>query len=429
MSLLTETASENDETMTRSKVKSSERTGLMSAGQARILLAATVGNFVSPTPALLTVFGMVLVPITQEFGWPRTLASGVLGISAIVMALTLVPIGWLMDRIGPRPIALFGNLTFAAAMAAFTLTPNNPVIYYALFILAGFFGTFALPVIYSRAVAGWFNKGRGSALGFVAGAGNGLGASFLPIIAGIILTHYGWRAAYQGVALLVVGLGFPILFFFMKNPALTASKEAVTAVPVDGMAFGDILKSRAFWILAIAVGLCAASLTAMFTQVIPVLTDRHFSLGQAITVLTVFSLTCALWQWIMGFLLDRAKRAWVLAPFYFLAAGGLLLLQYGTSDLHLILGGVLMGLGLGAEYSAVPFLVSRYFGLKSYGRAVSLIYSGISIMLGLVPLFMNAIYDLDKSYSYALFAIEGIMVLAALSLFLLPRHDRMIGQD
>ncbi len=227
----------------------------------------------------------------------------------------------------------------------------------------------------------------------------------------------------------MVGLGFPILFFFMKNPTVAMRQDEVTAVPVEGLEFAQILKSRTFWILALAIGLCAASLTAMFTQLVPVLTDRHFSLTQAITVLTVFSLTCALWQWIMGFLLDHAKRAWVLAPFYFLAVGGLLLMQYGTSDPHLVLGGVLMGLGLGAEYSAVPFLVSRYFGLKSYGRAVSLIYSGISIMLGLVPLFMNAIYDLDKSYTYALFAIEGIMVLAALSLFLLPRHDRMIDHS
>jgi hypothetical protein len=39
---------------------------------------------------------------------------------------------------------------------------------------------------------------------------------------------------------------------------------------------------------------------------------------------------------------------------------------------------------------------------------------------------MNAIYDIDKSYTHALFAIEAVMVIAAISLFFLPRHDQMI---
>jgi MFS family permease len=395
-------------------------------GQWQVLLGATIGNFASPTPALLTVFGVVLVPIAQEFGWPRALVSGVLGVASLVSAATLVPVGWLVDRLGTRRIVLWGNIAFALSMMAFTFTPAQVPFFYGLFILTAFCGTFVLPVVYSRAVAGWFDKGRGAALGFVAGAGNGVGASVLPIVAGVLLANFGWRAAYQGIAVMVLVLGFPVLLTCMRDPVIPRVAADITDAPLPGLSFAAALRTPTFWLLAVAIGLCAACLTAMFTQVIPVLMERHFTLTQAITVLTVFSLTCAGWQWLMGFFLDRFQRPWILAPFYLLAVAGLLLLQFGQTNTHLVISGVLMGLGLGAEYSALPYLASRYFGLRSYGRLVALIYAGITIALGFVPLFMNAIYDVEKSYAYALYAIEAVMTGAALLLFFLPRHDRMV---
>jgi MFS family permease len=162
----------------------------------------------------------------------------------------------------------------------------------------------------------------------------------------------------------------------------------------------------------------------MFTQIVPVTMSRGLTLTQGVMVITVFSMTCAVGQWAMGFLLDRIKGVWILAPFYALAAGGLLLLQYGDSNAMLILAGILMGLGLGAEYSALPLLVSRYFGLRSYGRIVLLIYSAIAIVCGIVPLLMNLQYDRSQSYEKPLLVTGAILIVSALCLFLLPALDR-----
>ncbi|WKL57134.1 MFS transporter [Asticcacaulis sp. ZE23SCel15] len=394
--------------------------------QKKVLLAATIGAFVSPTPALLTVYGIVMVPIAQEFGWPRAQVAGVLSIAALLSAITLIPLGWLLDRIGPRRIVLFGITTFAAAMAAFSLAPPQVGPYYALFITTVFFGTFTTPIIYSRAIAGWFEKGRGAALGFSAGIGNGAGATLIPILAGVLLTYYGWRVTYQGVALLVFALGFPIVLTCLRAPPLRPQMSKDAPVPVDGLTFSEAMKTRTFWLLAIAVGLCAACLTAMFTQIVPVAMSRGLTLTQGVMVITVFSMTCALWQWAMGFLLDRIKGAWILAPFYVLAAAGLLLLQYGEGTPMLILAGILMGLGLGAEYSALPLLVSRYFGLRSYGRIVLTIYSAIAIVRGIVPLMMNLQFDATQSYGLALHVIQAILIVAALSLFALPARSSLL---
>ena len=53
-----------------------------SSGKLGVVVAATVGNIVSTTPAVSAVFSLFLVPISTEFGWPRAVVSGVLLLTA-----------------------------------------------------------------------------------------------------------------------------------------------------------------------------------------------------------------------------------------------------------------------------------------------------------------------------------------------------------
>jgi MFS family permease len=51
-----------------------------------------------------------------------------------------------------------------------------------------------------KMVAGWFDEKRGLALGISAGVGNGLGATFMPVLAGLMLGPWGWRGPLWGWA-------------------------------------------------------------------------------------------------------------------------------------------------------------------------------------------------------------------------------------
>ncbi|MDE1145918.1 MAG: MFS transporter [Azospirillaceae bacterium] len=402
----------------------------MSPAQRGVLFAATMGNFMSATPVLYTVFGMVLVPISTEFNWPRAQVSGVLGLAAIFAALMAFVTGPLVDRFGPRRLILFGSLSFAVALALFSLAPGRVLPFYGLFLLADIAAAFASPMVYSKAVSGWFDRMRGAALGFAGGVGNGVGATIIPIVGGVLLSHFGWRVTYQGMALMVGAIGFPILWRFLRDPppggfrdAVPATETAMARKSATDLTLRQAVTTRAFWITALAIGLCAACMTAMFTNVVPVLMERGFSLAQGVTVVTTFALVCAVWQWLMGTLLDRFARPLVLVPFYVLGLVGLLLLQFGPTMPWLVAAGVLMGLGLGAEYSALPFLLSRYFGFRHFGAIAGVLYGGIAVGMGMIPFAMNGIFDAFRSYDPALHIIEGLLLLSTIAFLFLPAHD------
>ena len=66
-----------------------------------VVAACTVGNAVSVTPMVYTVFGLFLMPLTNEFNWSRAAVSFVLTIIAVASAFGYPVIG----RAGPiRPL-------------------------------------------------------------------------------------------------------------------------------------------------------------------------------------------------------------------------------------------------------------------------------------------------------------------------------------
>ncbi len=62
-----------------------------------------------------------LVPIAAATGWSRTGISTAMTIGFLVMALSAIGWGILMDRIGPRPVVLIG-----AALLAFGPRAGEP---------------------------------------------------------------------------------------------------------------------------------------------------------------------------------------------------------------------------------------------------------------------------------------------------------------
>ncbi len=199
-----------------------------------------------------TVFGLFLIPISTEFNWPRSAVSIVLLIIAIAGALSYPIIGRLIDRYGARSIILTGNLLFAAAVATVSLVSASFVQFYAAYAFIGLTAAIPSSVMFTKVIAGWFDRRRGLALGFVGGVGNGTGAAIAPIFVHMLLLNYGWRGAYQGIALAIVLIGFPILFLFLRDPPKATIEETEKA---DGMTLAEARNTRTYWMILIAISL------------------------------------------------------------------------------------------------------------------------------------------------------------------------------
>ena len=388
--------------------------------RAGVVAACTVGNAVGVTPMVYTVFSLFLIPISTEFGWPRSAVSIVLLFIAVAGALSYPVIGRIIDRHGARRVILAGNLLFAASVALLSQATANHIVFYLMFALVGITAAIPSSVMYTKVIAGWFDRYRGLALGFVGGVGNGTGAAIAPLFAHFLLINYGWRGAYQGIAIVIVAIGFPVLFLLLHDPPGARITEANQA---EGMTLSEARRTATFWMILVAIAFGAGCMTAVFAHVIPMLVDRGVEMDKAVTVLVTFSMVTAAWQVCIGYVLDRVPRPWIAAPFYVLALGGLWILETGTSHTLLVFAGFLMGLGLGTEYGVLPYFLSRYFGVRHYGAISGFVYGVIVLVQGITPFLMDVNYDLSGDYHIAVVAISGAMLVGTVILVRLKPFD------
>jgi MFS family permease len=98
------------------------------------------------------------------------------------------------------------------------------------------------------------------------------------------------------------------------------------------------------------------------------------------------------------------------------------LLLHASSAPWLIGAGVLLGLGIGAEYSILPYVISRYFGMRHFGAIAGVMYATVMLASGVTPLLMDFVYDAAKSYGPAMLTVEAGLLLAAALLASLPAY-------
>ena len=385
-----------------------------------VVAACTVGNAVSVTPMVYTVFGLFLMPLTNEFNWSRAAVSFVLTIIAVASALGYPVIGRAIDRYGARRIILAGNVLFAASIASVSLIGASLVHLYAAYALIGLSAAIPSSAMFTKVIASWFDRNRGLFLGIAGGLGNGTGAALSPVLAHLLISAFGWRGAFQGIALTVLIIGFPVLFLLLWDPPRATGRKpgerpagAASAGSDTGMTLAEARRTGTFWIILIAIALGAGSMTAIFAHVVPMLEDRGLPRGQATTVLATFSMVTAAWQIGVGYLLDRIPRPWIAAPFYLVALCGLVLLQSTSSFGLLLFAGLLLGFGLGTEYGVLPYFISRYFGVKHYGAITGTAYAVVVLTQGVTPFLMALVFDHTGAYDQAITAIAVGLVLGA----------------
>ncbi|HJQ16605.1 MAG TPA: MFS transporter [Allosphingosinicella sp.] len=387
-----------------------------------VLIACTMGNFVSITPAVTVVLSLFLIPISREFDWPRARVTGVIALLAIIAAIVVPIAGRLADRYGARRVILTGHVAFALSMLLLVFANGSVVQFYLIFTVIGIAGAVPIQPLYSKVIAEWFDEHRALALAIAGGVGNAVGSIAMPVAAGLLLSQYGWRHAYAGVGVIVLAIGFPTMFTLLKDAGPRRAEE--TDAPIlPGATFEEAVRSRLFWIILTALVLGAGSLTAIFTHIVPLLTDRGLPLATATAVLSAAGVACAGWQILVGLILDRVRTARVLVPMFVAGICGLLLIQRADSTIMLLAGGVLIGVGLGSEYGGLPYLLSRYFGLRAYGAIVGAVFGPLILVQGIVPFLFDAGFDHFGSYHEATLAVALALATGASLLLALPRYS------
>src|SRR5205807_3417008 len=96
-------------------------------------------------------------------------------------------------------------------------SPNSLLVFTLLFALAEAASAVQTPLGYAKAIAAWFDRRRGLALG-IAMSGVGLGGFVMPQLAEALIERIGWRGAYPSLALLTLVIAFPVVALWIREP-------------------------------------------------------------------------------------------------------------------------------------------------------------------------------------------------------------------
>jgi MFS family permease len=379
-----------------------------------VVVGAVTGLFVCNGPVLGFTFGVFLKPIMADTGWQRSTTSFALSFGGILGAVAVPVLGRMMDRWSIRRVALPGIVVYAVFLCLMGLAPAVLSIFILMFALAEMTSAIQTPLGYAKAISAWFDRRRGLALG-IAMSGVGLGAFVVPQLAERLIERVGWRGAYVSLGLLTFVIAFPAVALWIREPRPGEGERGGAAVSAmfPGHTVREAASSTRFWMLGAAFFLVAIAINGTAAHIVPLLTDHGLSSAEAAATLGIFGLATMSGRLLAGFLVDRIFAPHV-ATFFFLAPIAGFAFLAGATGLLPAVGVILMGMGLGTEIDLIAFLVTRYFGQRSFGQ----IYGYFFMIFGLGSSFgrflAGLIFDLAGSYNPALIGAALALVIAVI---------------
>ena len=387
-----------------------------------IVLVAGAGLFFCYIPTVSFTFGLFSEPLSREFNWSRTGISLAFSLSLIAMCVAMPLVGRLVDRFGARKVIVPSVLILGMSFMSFYFLSNSLGQFYVVYIVMGLVGGGSATLPYSGVIAHWFDRKRGLALSLAA-AGAGLGSLVVPPLVHAAIAGMGWRSAYLLIGLTIIVVTVPAVTFFLKETPqmmdLLPDGEVVENASAEkqsreeGISCGEALHSGVFWMICIAFFFVASSVIGCLIHLVPMLTDRGVSSRSAALATALLGGASLLGGVMAGYLLDRFFASYVSLIFFMGAGLGILFLWGGAVGGLVFVAASLIGLGMGAAGQIIPYLVSRYFGLRSFGEIYS--YALISFSLGGVvgPVVMGMSFDYTGSYRLVLAAFLLVTLIAA----------------
>lgn len=269
------------------------------------------------------VLGVFLKPMTDEFGWSRSVFAGAMSIGTILGGFLALAIGPLVDRYGPRWIL---TIAFTILGAALSLLGGINALwqFYTLQIIGRVMTMGVIAMAMQVIIPKWFvaKRGRTVALG---GLGMRTGHTVTPLYVQYLVSNWSWRVATvaTGIVIWVVSL-LPVAVFLRRQPedmgllpdGLTREEFEGARSPESGkditerkqdvsLSVQQVIRLPSFYLLVTGFSLLFIVLPGLTLHLIPYFTDRELSAGVAVAVVSVYAAGGGLGSLIYGYLAER----------------------------------------------------------------------------------------------------------------------------
>ena len=387
------------------------------------------GQLFGTSMLLVGPLSMLMLPMTQQFGWSRSQFSGATTAIMWSGALSSYLVGRLIDRLGVRPVILTGTILLGLISLILSRQTANLWLFYSLYLLAGVSG--ATMVGYGKILGPLFTQHRGIAMSGTWAVSSLLSSAF-PQISNQLLIRFGWPGIFAGYGIVILATGV-LLYFFMEEPAnsrvapMPMNSAAAAPPKMVGMTLAEALRGKTLWIM-IGSGLIAGLAGAGWYQhSFAFQLSRGFSQQTAVNAMTI-----PLWfAWIgvvlSGWLADKVQTAKIYIPFALMAALSVFLqsiLWANHGGIPLLYTSVMLSsMAINIQMPMNNYFYTRFFGMKAFGEIAGLNMAVLSLTGGLSAPLIGLLYDRSGSYNLALTFMIGAFVAAGL-LYLAIGHYR-----
>ncbi len=390
------------------------------AGRARriaIVLGSGAGMYFSIGIVLIYGFSVFIVPITADTGWDRTVVASVVAPIAIVNGLMSPFVGALTDRFGPRRVLAVSSVSMAIGLIGIGIASQNLTAFIVAVVVASLMGAAQTGVPYSYVVVGWFSTRRGLALGIMLSF-VGLGIATVPPFLAFLISEWGWRLAFAAAGLISMAVTLPVVLFVIRDPPVIHGPDHAG---VAGHTVRQAVATTSFLLMLGAFFFNYFAAAAGSISLPVVMVDRGATPTSAAFVMSLVGLAFIAMRLGFGALLDRFPPVPLTSLAFLSPVVGHLVLSSSEGLSPVYVSAVLFGLATGAEGDAIGYLLSKRFGMRSFGKIFGINYMALTFGAGLGPASLHIMAAEGTRYVETFMIFAGI---AAIAPFLLMVDGR-----
>ena len=393
--------------------------------------------------AFRSSYGVMIVPLEAEFGWPTAATSLAVAVNLVFYGLTAPFAAALMERFGIRLILVLA-LALISIGTALTVAMTAAWQLVALWGVVVGLGVGATALVFSTLIANrWFAKNRGLVMGVFGTAFATGQLVFLPAISAIIESS-GWRAASWFIATMAAAL-IPLVWLVVRDrpsavglrpygaegdaSALEAStnstRSGVQAARSALATLKEASRTRPFWMLAGTFAICGWTTNGIVsTHFVPTMHDHGMGATTAAGLLAIVGIFDIIGTIGSGWLTDRFDPRVLLGVYYALRGVALITLPVILGP-HiappLILVMILFGLDWVATVPPTVALCRDFFGVEKGSIVFGWVFAAHMVGAAFAAVISGALRDVSGSYWLA-WTLSGVLAMtAAVVSFNIPR--------
>jgi len=235
----------------------------------------------------------------------------------------------------------------------------------------------------------------------------------------------GWRLEYIIVFPFLLITALPLLgFLFGKigtEPIVRYELQNGQVQP--GLTLTESLKEWRLWLLAVCIVPISYSLGSIIPNLEQVLGAKNFAVSDAVALAGLTGLAVLGGRLIGGILIDKFWAPGV--AFIFLASPAIALYLLSTPEVTpqtARIAILMIGFGAGVEYDFLAYLVSKYFGMRSYSAIYGFLYAFFALGAGFGPKLLADFAKDAGSWSGPLINAAIYLVLGSIPLLALGKY-------